>query len=101
MRSNPVHQLFFIFQLENFLRSNLNLSTHYGRLTDLKSLLGLLLVSLIWLGEKKLTLIFTSWRDGRFPISRRCRHRLCQNWLIFKNLVVFFVIDFEILQLKI
>ena len=52
MRSNPAHQLFFIFQLENILRSNLNFSTSYGRLTDLKSLLGLLLVSFIWLGEK-------------------------------------------------
>ena len=52
MRSNPAHQLFFIFQLENILRSNFNFSTSYGRLTDLKSLSGLLLVSLILLGEK-------------------------------------------------
>ena len=42
MRSNPEHEVFFIFQLENILRSNLNFSTSYGRLTDLKSLLGLL-----------------------------------------------------------
>ena len=47
MRSNPAHQLFFILQLENILRSNLNFSTSYGRLTDLKSFLGLLLVSFI------------------------------------------------------
>ena len=31
----------FIFQLENILRSNLNFSTSYGRLTDWKSLLEL------------------------------------------------------------
>ena len=31
-------QLFFIFKLENILRSNLNFSTSYGRWTDLKSL---------------------------------------------------------------
>ena len=49
---------FFIFQLENILRCNLNSSISYGRLTDLKSLLGLLLGSFIWLWEK---------------ISRRCR----------------------------
>ena len=52
MRSNPVHQLFFIFQLDNILLSYLNFLTSYGRLTDLKSLIGLLLVSFIWLGEK-------------------------------------------------
>ena len=52
MRSNPAHQLCFIFELENILQSNLNFSTSYGRLTDLKSLLELLLVSFIWLWEK-------------------------------------------------
>ena len=51
-RSNPAHQLFFIFQLQNILRSYLNLSTSYGRLTDLRSSLGLLVVSFIWLREK-------------------------------------------------
>ena len=45
-------RLFFIFQLENILRSNLNLSTSYGRSTDLKSFLGLFLVNFIWLWEK-------------------------------------------------
>ena len=86
MRSNPVHHLLFIFQPENILRSNLNFSTSYGRLTDLRSLLGLLLVTLIWLGERNsLKYLFLS--GGRLsPMSRRCRHRLCQNWLrvIFK-----------------
>ena len=52
MRSNPANQLFFIFQPENVLRSNLNFSTSYGRLTDLKSLLRLLLVIFIWVWEK-------------------------------------------------
>ena len=52
MRSNPVHHFLFIFELENILRSNLNFLTSYGRLTDFKSFLGLLLVSFIWLGEK-------------------------------------------------
>ena len=52
MRSNPAHHLFFIFQLENILPYNLNFSTFYGRSTDLKSLLGLLLVSFIWVREK-------------------------------------------------
>ena len=54
MRSNPAHRLFFIIQLQNLLRSNVNFSTPYGRSTDLESLLGLLLVSLIWPGEKSL-----------------------------------------------
>ena len=36
--------VFFIFQLENILRSYLNFSTSYGRLPDLKSLLGSLLM---------------------------------------------------------
>ena len=31
MRSNPAHKLFFIYQLENILRSNFNFSTSYGR----------------------------------------------------------------------
>ena len=52
MCSNPAHQLFFILQLEDILRSNLNFSTAYGSLTVLKSLLGLLLVRFIRLGEK-------------------------------------------------
>ena len=52
MRSNPAHHLFFIFQLKNILRSNLNFSTSYCRSTYFKSLLGLLLVSFIWLREK-------------------------------------------------
>ena len=52
MRSNPADEQFFIFQLKNILRSYLNFSTSYGRSTDLKSLLGLLSMSLIWLGQK-------------------------------------------------
>ena len=52
MRSILARKLFFIFQLEKVLRSNLNFSTFYGRLIDLKSFSGLLLVSFIWLGEK-------------------------------------------------
>ena len=47
MGSNPALQLFFIYQLENIFRSYLNFSTSYGRLTDLKSLLGLSLVNFI------------------------------------------------------
>ena len=38
VRSNAAHQLFFIFQLENILQSNLNFLTSYDRSTDLKSL---------------------------------------------------------------
>ena len=52
MRPNLEHQLFFILQLEIILPSSLNSSTCYGCSTDLKSLLGLLLVSFIRLGEK-------------------------------------------------
>ena len=69
MRSNPAHQLFFIFQLENILRSNLNFSTSYGRLTDLKSLLGLLLVSFIWLGEKISKIYTYRWVEIRFQVN--------------------------------
>ena len=68
MRSNPAHRLFFIFQLENILLSNLNFSTSYGRSTDLKSLLGLLLVSFIWLGEN-FTTIFIYRRGGRLSLQ--------------------------------
>ena len=58
MRSNPAHHLsFFIFQQENILRSIFNFSTSYGRLTNLKSLLGL---SWVLYGlEKTFTKIFT------------------------------------------
>ena len=71
MRSNPTQQLFFIFQ------------TSYGRLTDLESLLGLLIVSLIWVGEKiLLKYLFLGGRGDFCPtMSRRCRPRLCPNWL--------------------
>ena len=52
MRSNPAHQLFCIFQLDNILWSYLNFSTSYGRLTDLKFFKGLFLVRFILLREK-------------------------------------------------
>ena len=79
MRSNPAHQPFFFkFQLENILRSNLNYSTSHDRLTDLKSLLGLLLVSFIRLGEKIL-LKYLLIGEGTF--IRRWRHRSCPDWL--------------------
>ena len=67
----------FIFQLENILRSNLNFSTTYGRLTDLKSLIGLQSVSFIWLG-KKITKIFTYRRGGRLSTT-------CPDWLRLKS----------------
>ena len=51
MRSNPAHDLLFIFQLENISRSNLKFSAFYGCSTDFKSFFGLLLVSFLWLGE--------------------------------------------------
>ena len=38
MRSNPAH-LFFIFETENTLRSNLNFTSFYGRSTDFKVLI--------------------------------------------------------------
>ena len=79
MRSNLARQLFCIFQLENILRSNFNFSTSYGRSTDLKSLLGLFLASFIWVREKNSLKYLL---DGGFsPMSRRCRQRLCPNWL--------------------
>ena len=83
MRSNPVHRISLIFQLENILRSNLNLSTSYGRSTNLKSLLGLLLVSFLWLGEKiSLQYLLIGGVDvcvHLCPMSRPCR--LCPKWL--------------------
>ena len=84
MRSNPAHHHFFIFEPENILGFTLIFSTSYGRLTDLKSLLGLLLVSFIWLGQKiSLKYLFLGGRGGDVcsPMSGRCRHRFCQNWL--------------------
>ena len=51
MRSNHANDFLFIFQLENIWRSNLKFSTSYGRQTDLKFILGLLLVISIWLEE--------------------------------------------------
>ena len=65
MRSNPAHQLSFIFELENILRSNLNFSTSYSRLTDLNFFSGLLLVGFIWLGEK-ISLKYLLIGGGRF-----------------------------------
>ena len=65
MRSKPTHQLFFIFQLENIFRANLSFSTSYGRLTDFKSFLGLLLVRFLWLGEKN-SLKYLLNGGGRF-----------------------------------
>ena len=83
MRPNLEHELFFILQLEIILRSNLNSATCYGRSTDLKSLLGLLLLSFIWLGERiSLTYLLIGGGGERLsPISRRCRNCLCPNWL--------------------
>ena len=53
-----------MFQLEHMFRSYLNFSTFYGRSTDLKSFLGLLLVSFIWLGEKiSLQYLLIGWVD--------------------------------------
>ena len=57
MRSNTAHHFFFIFKSVKILRSYINISTSYGRSNDLKSLLGLLLVSFI------------------------CLHRSCLDWL--------------------
>ena len=89
MRSNPAHELFFIFQVENILRSDLNFSTFYGDLIDFKSLLGLSLVSLIWLGKKiSLKYLFLGGR-ALIPMSRRCGHRLCPNWLRILKLTKF------------
>ena len=82
MRSNPAHQLFFIFRLENFLRSNLNSSTSYGRLIDCKSFSGLLLVRFLCLGEKiSLAYLLIGGEDVCPPMPKRFRHRLCADWL--------------------
>ena len=64
MRSIPAHKLSFIFEIENILWSYFNFSTSYGRSTDLKSLVGLLLVSLNGSEKKKFTKIFTYRRVG-------------------------------------
>ena len=53
MRSSPALRLFFIFQVENILRSNYNLPTTYG------------CSSFIWLGEKNFTTLFNYQRGGR------------------------------------
>ena len=65
MRSNPTHHLFFIFQLDNILRSNLNFSNSY------------MAFYMAW--RKNYTQILTYWRGD---LSRRFRHRLCTDWLI-------------------
>jgi len=57
----------FFFPPENISRSFLNFSSSYGCSTDLKFLLGLLLVSFIWLGEKKYTIIYTYRRGDVCP----------------------------------
>ena len=60
MRSNPAQWLFFIFQLENILRSDLNFSTSYGPLTDLKSLsLGLTFIIRVIISE-----FYMAWRKN-------------------------------------
>ena len=53
MRSNPVHRLPFIFQLENMFRSYLNFSTS----------------------------LLTNYKGYVQPMSKRWRHTLCPNWL--------------------
>ena len=73
-KSHAQH-VFSIFQLENILRSNLNFSTSYGHLTDLKSLLGLLLVSFPCLSEKNFTEIFTCRRGDVCPLMSKRRLR--------------------------
>ena len=73
---------FFIFQLKNISPSNFKFSTSYGRSTDLKSLFGLLFASFKWLGEKHLLkYLLSGGEDVCPPLSKRCRHRLCQDWL--------------------
>ena len=63
MRSNPGYYFFFIFQLENILRSNLKFSTSYRC-----SILGLLLVSFMLLGETiSLKYLLIGWGDKRPP----------------------------------
>ena len=103
MRSNPAHHLLFIFQLENISRSYLNLSTSYGCSTDLESLLGLLLVSFIWLEEKNsLKHLLPDGRDVCPHMSKRCRHRLCPDWLSNFELrslcksQIFYLLKFEL-----
>ena len=44
--------ILFIFLLQNILQSNWKFLASYGPSNDLKSLIGLLLVSFNWLGEK-------------------------------------------------
>ena len=68
----PRTNCFFYFQLENILRSNLNFSTSYGRSTDLKFILRLLLVSFIWLGEKISLKYLSDWFLKQ-PLEQVCR----------------------------
>ena len=70
-----------IFLLENILRSNLNFSTSYGRLTDLKSVLGLFLVSFIWLWVKFHFTKILTYRRGTFVPPCLDGHRSCPEWL--------------------
>ena len=105
MRSNPAHELSFIFQLENMVRSNLNLSTSYGGPTDIKSLFGLLLVSFIWHGEKiSLKYSLIGGGGGRLSfMSRQCRHRLCPNWLsqiFYSEAFIWGIIFFQMNDIK-
>ena len=51
-RGGEIYHHFLRSRKKGKTYSNLNFSTSYGRLTDLKFLLGLLLVSFIWLAEK-------------------------------------------------
>ena len=73
MRSNPAHQFLFTSQLDNILRSNLNFSSSYGRSNVQESLLRLLLVSFIWLGDKiSLKHLLPGGEDVCPPMSKQC-----------------------------
>ena len=60
MPSNPEPTFFFIFQLEHVLRSNLKFSTYQ------------LLVSFIWLGEKK-SLKYLHIGGGTYGLKTCCK----------------------------
>ena len=95
MRSNPAHQLFFSFQPENILRSNLNFSSSYGRSTDSKKTFTKIYIYIVGgtfvppmsislmsklVNKNYQVLCAVPRRSDNFKLNRRLRRRIVWCW---------------------
>ena len=93
MRSNPAHQLFFfIFQLENILRPNLNFSTSCGRLTDFKSFSEVIISEFYMAWRKNFTKRLSPYVQ---TVSTYVQTSLKHDFLENLNYYIMYMYDFE------